>query len=934
MQGWFSTAAALLAAVLAVLAAPGARASLQPPVLPDEPEETLLAVGDGLRSALVLDAGGQPHVIYGGTQGDAPPLRHAWFDGLVWRLRSIAPDRLGISGDRPLDLVHSGGFLHVAALLRDANSGAEQLHYLRIDLASGTVTRRLLTAGPVLEFHIAIDRTGAGIGVVWRIGASVFLTEGLPSAPNPFTLALPAGSTQVLDFIEVPGDGVALAYKGPISNNRIPIRVWRSGPGGETDEPVESVLPGDLGHHRLALDDLGRLVLLSENPGFSMTLLVRAAAGEWECENDPINGNGCMFPYRSAGRGGLAVAGAAGSGQVRGWIRTRRPTDPIYALPVVRGFAFTRGSLTIDEFDALPPGATERDGFELDFVQSAGPGTRFGVLHREGRLYAARSASPWRNRPIDGTGSASGAVAVSIDPAGEPVVVADYGASRGLRATRWREDVQRLDSEGLRPPSERYAEASAAHADNGALYVAARAVPQNDLVVIERNPGTFATTRTVLQSANDTGYSPQVAALDGRVAVAWFDRSVGAVRYAEQREGDAGSFAFETVLPVVVAADASPRLALSRSGMVYLSFFDAASATLRLYRRGEGDFVPFDSVALPGVQAEHALAAAADGLPALAYGVRGTDAAIAVRYRYDRLGATVDQDTGLVLKPGEDLTALRLALHREAPTDARLIVASRFPGIITTHTAMFGERISPAPTAAFRFTSLGQVSDAEMAAGLGLAVGGRTYIAGGSGRELLEVRRIEGGPVPRNEEVIEPVTVREPTYQEYNSLRGALAQCVCLLIACPLPPAGRGAVAAPQDLSAALRARFSTTAPGRYYLELHARHGVEMARLLLADPDLLGQRIQTFQMFMPVLDAFVDGRGGQVRMTAPMLDRARAFWQRLADRGSPELRATIETELVRTDGLRDFINLTAEQWFAALPGPQPLFADSFESAAR
>lgn len=92
-RGWRAVARAAFA-LLAV--APVAHASLQPPVLPDEPEETLLAVGGGLYGALALDARGQPHVVFGGTQGDAPPLRHAWFDGLVWRLRTIAPDRLGL----------------------------------------------------------------------------------------------------------------------------------------------------------------------------------------------------------------------------------------------------------------------------------------------------------------------------------------------------------------------------------------------------------------------------------------------------------------------------------------------------------------------------------------------------------------------------------------------------------------------------------------------------------------------------------------------------------------------------------------------------------------------------------------------------------------------------------------------------------------------
>jgi hypothetical protein len=191
------------------------------------------------------------------------------------------------------------------------------------------------------------------------------------------------------------------------------------------------------------------------------------------------------------------------------------------------------------------------------------------------------------------------------------------------------------------------------------------------------------------------------------------------------------------------------------------------------------------------------------------------------------------------------------------------------------------------------------------------------------------VRRIEGGVVPPNEEVLEPVTTPEPTYQQYNSRRGPLSQCFCLLLPCPLPPVSRGGTP-PTDLSSALRARFATTAAGRYYLDLYSRHGTEMAGLLLADPAMLGQRIQAFQQFMPVLDAFVGGRGAQVVMTAPMLERARAVWQQWADQGSPALRATIEGELARTDDLRDFIGMTADQWFASLPGDPPLFADGFE----
>jgi hypothetical protein len=912
--------AACILAAFAAIPAP-APAALQAPVLPAAPEETLLAIGDGLVSHVALDSRGQPHVVHGGRFSNNLPLRHAWFDGFTWRVRTLADERT-----LALDTVRVGEVLHIAALFLDPAGGPDRLEYLRVDLATQAVNRRPIATGAQPDFHIAIDRTGARVGIVYRVASSTFIVEGLPEGPNQFTLL--TGSGRVYDLLHVPGEGIAVIYRNnPQAGGVEELRVLRSGPGGETNEQVVDFPIGRGVDAQLATDDAGDLVYVAAFDGSVLFAEKRLGPDNWRCSEGFGNQEVFYVPCASnlvpsyAGRG-LALDSDAGSSTIRGWMRARGAgTEERF----IQGFAFPRNSRNFELFAPLPVDRPDPDGTDLEFVQFAGVGSRFGTLLRDDRLYGVRDAAPWRSRIITDVPAATGAVALAVDPAGVPVVVADYGASAGLRASEWIESQQRLSTAGLRPPTERYAEAAAAFADSGTLYVAARATPQNDLVVIQRAPGSFTTTRSVLASANDTGHAPQVAAVDGRVAVAWLDLTFGQVRYAE-RAGDSGSFAFEVALPVSVDLAASPRLALSRSGLAYVSLFDAATGTLRVFSRSDGAFALYDTITGPGIQPVHALAATANGRPALLYGVRQADDRILMRYRYDLQGQTVDQSTQFTLSAGADLAAAQLALHRDAPTDARALVAAR-DGAIEVH---FGERIAAAPEAAFAFQSLGTLTEAELAAGLALAAPGRTYITGGDARSVLEVRRIEGRAPPVTQEILEPVTTPEPTYLAYNSQRGVLAQCICLFIACPLPPASRGASDGAPDLSTALRARFATTPEGRYYLGLYERHGGEMAGLLLAQPDLLGERMLAFQQFMPVLAAFADGRGGSVVMTAPMLERARAFWQRWSDAGSPALRATIETELARTDGLRDFIGLTADQWFAALPGAPPLFADGFE----
>jgi len=109
------------------------------------------------------------------------------------------------------------------------------------------------------------------------------------------------------------------------------------------------------------------------------------------------------------------------------------------------------------------------------------------------------------------------------------------------------------------------------------------------------------------------------------------------------------------------------------------------------------------------------------------------------------------------------------------------------------------------------------------------------------------------------------------------------------------------------------------TEAGRRYIDLFWRHNGELCQLVVANERLTLEGQAVILQFEPALRALVDGDGGEVIVTRPMVERAEAYLDLLVEVGSPELQETIRAERERTplDGL---IGMTFEEARVILVG--------------
>ncbi len=127
-----------------------------------------------------------------------------------------------------------------------------------------------------------------------------------------------------------------------------------------------------------------------------------------------------------------------------------------------------------------------------------------------------------------------------------------------------------------------------------------------------------------------------------------------------------------------------------------------------------------------------------------------------------------------------------------------------------------------------------------------------------------------------------------------------------------------GSLLTDNEVIGGLAPLFGATTGGQHFVDLYFQHGTEMGRIGLDDPLLLWDAYGTLQNFLPGLEALLTGHGDEVVVTQRMVDDARSVWQRLAAAGSPQLAAAIQTELVRFNGLQDFVDLTFDEWAEAI----------------
>ncbi len=111
----------------------------------------------------------------------------------------------------------------------------------------------------------------------------------------------------------------------------------------------------------------------------------------------------------------------------------------------------------------------------------------------------------------------------------------------------------------------------------------------------------------------------------------------------------------------------------------------------------------------------------------------------------------------------------------------------------------------------------------------------------------------------------------------------------------------------------------SQTEAGQYYIDVYYMHSTEITDLILADPALYDEGMATLELFVPGLQALVDGQGEAVTITAEQVQRAEAFLDALAAVGSPALRQAIATERTRRP-LAQLVGMTMDQAWAHLNG--------------
>ena len=131
----------------------------------------------------------------------------------------------------------------------------------------------------------------------------------------------------------------------------------------------------------------------------------------------------------------------------------------------------------------------------------------------------------------------------------------------------------------------------------------------------------------------------------------------------------------------------------------------------------------------------------------------------------------------------------------------------------------------------------------------------------------------------------------------------------------------------------------SQTEEGQHYIDIYDEYSAEIAALLLANPALYDQGYATLQLFVPAIEAIIDGNGDSVTITSAQIAQAEAFLDALTAEAGPGLRDTIIQERYRLPldmmagmSVNEAWNFIREYAPAALVWQPPLaLSDPFEA---
>jgi hypothetical protein len=99
---------------------------------------------------------------------------------------------------------------------------------------------------------------------------------------------------------------------------------------------------------------------------------------------------------------------------------------------------------------------------------------------------------------------------------------------------------------------------------------------------------------------------------------------------------------------------------------------------------------------------------------------------------------------------------------------------------------------------------------------------------------------------------------------------------------------------------------------GRYYSDLYFENYAELKQILATHPSYRDDMVRLMYLFMPHIEAVLDGRGDEVRITQEQVDQLESFMYEIRDASDGKLRTDIDRELSRTP-LQDFVGLSMDE---------------------
>jgi len=104
------------------------------------------------------------------------------------------------------------------------------------------------------------------------------------------------------------------------------------------------------------------------------------------------------------------------------------------------------------------------------------------------------------------------------------------------------------------------------------------------------------------------------------------------------------------------------------------------------------------------------------------------------------------------------------------------------------------------------------------------------------------------------------------------------------------------------------------TPSGQYYDSLFWKHSEELMQIIEPNPGKYEELVRVNRLFIPGLEALLEGKGDTVRITSEQVEGLKAQLDWFYSRGSPALREDIQRELQRLP-LDHFVSITMrEAW--------------------